>query len=154
MNPAPSTLAGTYVVAHAHADASAAFVQRKNLSVDGEWLGRVPCIAICEDFETSDLMIQYCNESWDTLGIAAGIQTIADAKRQVELSYPGIAGLWRSSIISKGDAFKIYKAGLAEECCSFCGRSTLEIDMMFGDDAKICNHCVQSFSRELRGGEF
>lgn len=152
MNPAPSILAGTYVVAYAHADDSVTFVQRKNLSVDGEWLGRVPCIAICEDFETGALMIQYCDETWDTLGIAAGIKIVADAKRQAELSYPGIVNLWRDSPISKNDAFTTYKADLADECCSFCGRTPLEIDMMFGDDAKICNHCVQSFNRELRGG--
>jgi ClpX C4-type zinc finger len=152
MNPAPSILAGTYVVAYAHVDTSVTFVQRKNLSVDGEWLGRVPCIAICEDFESSDLMIQYCDESWDTLGIAGGLKNAEDAKRRAELSYVGIAELWRDATVSKIDALARHKAELEEERCSFCGRSPLEIDMMFGVGARICNYCVQNFSKELHAG--
>jgi hypothetical protein len=151
MSPAPSILAGTYVVAYAHAGESVTFVQRKNLSVEGEWLGRVPCIAICENFETSEFMIQYCDESWDTLGIGAGLKTVDEAKSRAELSYVGISSRWRDSAVSKSEAFIAYKAELAQEFCSFCGRTPPEIDMMFGADARICNYCVRSFNKELHG---
>jgi len=65
-------LAGRYVVAFAHADESVRFEQRPNLFVDGVALECVPCLAICQDFETSQFEIHYCNEAWSPLGSQLG----------------------------------------------------------------------------------
>ena len=48
MEAPPPVLAGLYVVEYAEADTSIVFEQRRTLNVDGQWLGRLPCLAICQ----------------------------------------------------------------------------------------------------------
>jgi ClpX C4-type zinc finger len=151
MHSPPAVLAGTYVVAYAQADDSVTFVQRNNLAVDGEWLGRVPFVAICQDFETSEFIVQFCDTSWDTVGIAAGYKTIEEAKRRTELSYVGIGANWQDSATSKKDAYAQHQADLKLDNCSFCGRTPLQVASMVGSEARICNHCIESFYKALHG---
>jgi ClpX C4-type zinc finger len=144
-----AVLIGAYVAAYARPDDAVRFVQRNTLSVNGEWLGRVPCLAVCQDFETSEFMILHCDESWEPLGIAAGIASLEDAKKRIEKSYVGIGEHWKTVPESRAEAFALHQAELAAASCSFCGRTPSEIDLMFGSEAKICNLCVESFGRTL-----
>jgi hypothetical protein len=117
MNTPPVVLAGTYVVAYAYADNSVVFVQRNTLSANGESLGRVPCLAICQDFETSEFTVQHCDESWDALGIAAGYNSVDEAKRRTERSYNGIGEKWRNATTSKEEALALHEAELKDASC-------------------------------------
>jgi len=155
VNIPPPVLAGIYVVSYAHADQSVHFVQRNTLSVNGEWLGRVPCLTICQDFESSEYLVQHCDESWELLGIAGGYRTVEEAKQRTELSYNGISSKWVDATTSKDDALAQHRTELKAASCSFCGRTPLEVSSMIGDNVRICNHCVESFHDELhsdRGG--
>jgi hypothetical protein len=143
--PPPSVLAGSYVVAYARIDDSVHFVQRQTLSVDGQWLERVPCLAICEDFESADILVQHCDESWEPQGVSAGYRSVTEAKERTELSYHGISSKWVCASIPKVDAHAQYHAALKNDSCSFCGRTPLQVTTMFGAEARICNHCVESF---------
>jgi len=145
----PPVLAGQYVVAFAHVDASVAFEQRHTLNVGGEWLGRVPYLAVCQEFETAEFTVQHCGQGWEPLGIAAGYRTADEAKRAVERSYQGLADKWVSSTVAWEDARAIHEGELKEESCSFCGRTPLEVTSMVGEEVRICKHCVDSFHRLL-----
>jgi hypothetical protein len=120
MNAPPPILAGTYVVSYAYADESVNFVQRNTLSVDGEWLGRVPCLAICQDFESSEYLVLHCDEAWELLGIAGGHPTVDAARHAIERSYNGILSKWIDSTITRDDALAQHRADLAADSCSFC----------------------------------
>jgi hypothetical protein len=143
--PPPPVLAGAYVVAYACIDGSVQFVQRHTLSVDGQWLGRVSCLAICEDFESAEVLVQHCDESWEPLGVSAGYRSVDEAQQRTELSYNGVSSKWVPASTSKVDAHAHYLAELRNRSCSFCGRTPLQVSTMFGAEARICNHCVQSF---------
>jgi len=148
--PPPSVLAGAYVVAYARIDDSVHFVQRQTLSVDGQWLGRVPCLAICEDFESVEILVQHCDESWEPQGVSAGYRSVTEAQQRTELSYHGISSKWVLASISKVDAHAHYLAQLQNDSCSFCGRTPPQVTTLFGAEARICNHCVESFYIGLR----
>jgi hypothetical protein len=87
--PAP-VLGGLYVVAYAHVDESVQFEQTYTLSVDGQWLGAVPTLAICQEFDKREYAIQYCTNEWEPVGIAAGYASRDEAMRRIERSYHGI----------------------------------------------------------------
>jgi hypothetical protein len=145
MTEPPSVLTGTYVVAYAHADDTVQFEQRYTLSVDGARLGRVPCLALCQEFETLEFAIQYCNDQWYLLGIASGYKSAEEAMERAERSYHGITAKWTSPVVTKEQAFAAYTAELKAENCSFCGRTPLEVTSMFGAETRICNCCVARF---------
>ena len=152
VNQPPAVLAGTYVIAYARVDDSVTFVQRHSLAVEGDWLGRVPCLAICEDFKTPGVMVQFCDDAWETIAIAAGYATVDEAKRRTEQSYEGIRAIWQASAISKADALAVHQAELQQESCSFCGRTPLQADLIVGSEAKICNYCIEAFHQSLHTG--
>jgi hypothetical protein len=143
--PPPSVLAGAYVVAYARIDDTVHFVQRQTLSVDGQWLGRVPCLAICEDFESAEIQVQHCDESWESQGVSTGYTSVTEAQQRTELSYHGISTKWVPASVSKVDTHAHYLAELKNDSCSFCGRTPLQVTTMFGAEARICSHCVESF---------
>jgi hypothetical protein len=118
----PPVLAGFYVVAYAHVDQSVRFVQRNNLSVNGDWLGCVACLAICQGFDSAEYEVQHCDDSWEPLGIAGGYKTAGEAKREVELSYNGIGSKWIDTEVTKEAARALYRSDLNAISCSFCGR--------------------------------
>ena len=146
---APSVIAGLYVLAFAHADKSVRFEQRHTLNVDGKWLGRVPCLALCTPFNERAFVIQHCTESWEPLGVAAGYKTVKEAKERIERSYHGIGAKWQRQELSKRKALALYEAELRKDNCSFCGRTPLEFTAAVGDTVRICNHCVDSFHEAI-----
>jgi hypothetical protein len=149
VNTPPPVIAGTYVVSYAYADQSVNFVQRNTLSVNGEWLGRVPYLAICQDFESLEYFVQHCDETWEPLGIAGGYRTVEEARRAIERSYNGITSKWIDSTTTKDAALAHHRADLKAASCSFCGRNPLEVSSMIGDEVRICNYCVESFHKAL-----
>lgn len=145
MNHPPSIIAGLYVLAFAHADETVVFNQRKTLNVSGEWLGRVPNLAICQPFDTQEFMVQHCSEEWEPLGIAAGYKSVTEAKESTERSYNGISEKWNLTYYNIEEEKLRYEAELQSSSCSFCGRTILQITAMIGDEVRICNHCIDEY---------
>ena len=141
--PPPPVIAGLYVLEYATADRSVRYEQRRTLNVGGKWLGRVPCLALCQPFNDSGFMIQHCSSKWESLGVAAGYKTARDAKLSLERSYRGITSMWRKQKVTKRRAHTAYKRQLRAESCSFCGRTPLEVQSMAGMNVRICNICVE-----------
>lgn len=146
---APPVIAGLYVLAFADADKSVRFEQRHALNVDGKWLGRVPCLALCTPFDKTEFMVQHCDSGWYPLGIAAGYKTVQEAKERIERSYHGITEKWQRQEVPKMRARAVYQAELKAESCSFCGRTPLEFTAVAGAKVRICNHCVDSFHEAM-----
>jgi ClpX C4-type zinc finger len=142
---APPVLAGLFVLAYAHVDRSITFIQRRTLNVNGKWLGRVPCLAICQEFGGGEYLVQHCSQSWNTRGVAAGYLSAAEAKASVERSYPGLSNYWHKQETSRRSAKRHYMDQLKFESCSFCGRTPLDVTAMAGKKVRICNHCIDKF---------
>jgi len=147
MESPPPYLSSAYVIEFAYADDSVIFEQRRTLNVGGEWLGRVPCLAICREFgRESEFLIAHCDEHWGHLGVAAGYASIEDAKSRVERSYHGISSKWVKSDVPMEEACARFEADLRAGGCSFCGRVIYDVrQMVGGDKVRICNVCVDEF---------
>jgi hypothetical protein len=145
MEKPPLVLAGLYVVAYAEADDDVVFEQRHILNVNGQWLGRTPCLAICREFDTREYAVQYCNIHWEPLGIAAGHASVDVAKVAAERSYHGINGKWIETAMSLEQARALHEAELRALACSFCGKKPTEVATMVGDSVRICGQCVDDF---------
>lgn len=64
------------------------------LFVDGKEIGKVPCLAICQDKDSRTFTLYYCDRDWSLLGVAADYKSIDAAKHRAELIYPGLAARW------------------------------------------------------------
>lgn len=153
MEAPPPALAGLYVVAYAEADESISFEQRRTLNVEGEWLGRVPRLVLCQDFESLEYAIQHCREDWYPLGIVGGYPTIEAAKAAIERSYHGISAKWIPAATSFEAAREMNEADLRATACSFCARTVLQVQIMVGDKVRICGQCIDEFHAVIHDGE-
>lgn len=62
--------------------------------VDGKEIGKVPCIAICQDKDSLKFTLYYCDRDWSLIGAAAGYESVDAAKRRAERIYPGSSARW------------------------------------------------------------
>ena len=60
---------------------------------DGVEIGRVPCLAICQDKDSPQFMLYYCDGDWKPLGIAS-YDSVDAAKSRAERIYPGSIACW------------------------------------------------------------
>jgi hypothetical protein len=149
----PPVLAGLYVVAYANADHDVVFEQRQTLNVDGQWLGRMPSLAICQDFNSGEYSIQHCTEDWELTGVAGGYGSMEEAKVRIERSYHGISNKLMLANTSIKEARAIYEAELLARACSFCGRTPLQYTTVIGDSVRICGQCVDEFYAAIHDDE-
>jgi hypothetical protein len=56
-------------------------------------IGKVPCLAICQDKDSPQFTLYYCDSDWSPIGIA-GYDSVAAAKRRTERIYPGSSACW------------------------------------------------------------
>ena len=66
---------------------------RKALYVNGELLGAVPKLAICQNPDESEVMVFHCDGYWNVLGVSGHI-SVLEALQKVELSYRGLLQKW------------------------------------------------------------
>jgi hypothetical protein len=129
------------------------FEQRHHLNGDGQWLGPVPCLAICQDFDTLEYAIQHCTQDWQVLGIAGGYGSLDEAKSAIERTYRGISAKWRVAETSFDAARGQNESELRASACSFCGRTPLQVQTMIGDTVRICGQCVDEFHAAIHAGD-
>ena len=93
--PRRITLADSHVVCYAVLDETVGYTSGHGLFfVDGEEIGRVPCLAICQDKDTPRFTLYFCNSAWNMLGVAADYQSTDAAKHRAERIYPGSSSCW------------------------------------------------------------
>lgn len=149
----PPVLSDARVLAYAHVDASVKFTGRQRLYVNGELLGRVPSLALCQSLkaEENEILVFHCDEEWNVLGVSGRKTNLAGAKAAVETSYQGIAAKWVDTDVSVEEARKWLEREYADDKCSFCGRLPFDFDSSFrGDHATICSDCVHKLAAMLK----
>ena len=80
------------------------------LFVGKKEIGRVPCLAISQDRESSQVTLYYCDSDWTPIGIA-GHESVEAAKRRAERIYPGSSSCWVKADFSEEDVNR-HLAGL------------------------------------------
>jgi hypothetical protein len=107
-------------------------------------LGRMPCLAICEDRKTGVLLF-HCNHNWKVLG-CSGHESVVAAKKKAEWIYPDISVHWVAAHVTKKRARKFLDSLWGNLRCTFCGRRPDEVEQLFGKrSAHICTDCVNRF---------
>jgi ClpX C4-type zinc finger len=141
----PSYIYDSHVVEYAEVDDSVVFEQRRWINVNGEWLGKVPCIAICQDFKSLEYVIELCTSGWEPLARVPGYDLIEKAKARLERSYHGVSAKWIRAEMTFEEARALRRLDLREDSCSFCGRTPLEMNRMVATEdhfVRICDRCI------------
>jgi len=143
----PLIIDSAKVLKYAIVDDSVEFTDRLCLYVGmpGELqrLGKVPKLAICQNYKAKDYLLLFCDNNWKTLGVA-GANSIAEIKRDAEKAYKGISKKWVT--VARPNVFRNWPGDLGP-ICSFCGKTLFEglMGIFPGKNAYICNECVIKF---------
>ncbi len=89
----PPLLDSAKVLKYAIVNTSVEFTGRLCLYVDGKLLGKVPKLAICQNYKAKDYLLLFCNKKWKVLGVA-GYKSIQETKEKAERAYKGITKKW------------------------------------------------------------
>jgi hypothetical protein len=145
MSAPPPVLCFARVLAYALADESVEFTGKQHLYVDDKLLGRVPCLALCQNVAPED------DEQWNVLGMSGRQTNLPDAKADAEVAYRGIAAKWIDTGISTAEARRWLEQQYPEDMCSFCGRLPFEFEAGFGGHrSTICGDCVRKYFAMLQ----
>jgi ClpX C4-type zinc finger protein len=142
------------LLCYAIVDNTVQFSGRTLLFVDGKELGRVPCLAICENKKLSEVLLFHCDSEWNTLGCSAH-PSVAEAKARAERIYAGISARWVDAGVSEQTAEDYMNKQFGNERCSFCGKRPDEVDQVIlkedqrKHEVRICDRCINEFYKEL-----
>lgn len=146
----PPVLDCAWVIAYAEVDASVTHTNRNTLYVDGKELGRVPRLALCQNFDESEVMLFHCDNEWNVLGVASS-PTLEAARESAERNYTGISAKWIQSPFSREEAERYLSKSWGEERCAFCGRTPNQVHYLVKGrtGARICDICLSELKQEL-----
>ena len=119
--------------------------------VDGKEIGKVPHLAICQDRDSPQFMLYYCDRNWRPIGIAS-YASVEAAKQRAERIYPGSSRCWVQASLTEADAERFREENFSDMRCSFCGKRADESRSatFVGDgNARICGDCVREFHDDL-----
>jgi hypothetical protein len=140
-NP-PPVLDCVRVLHYAVLDTTIKFSGRSLLFVDGEKVGAVPCLAICEDKKTLGALLFHCTIDWRVLGCSAH-KTVSEAKARAESVYNGVSSRWVNANVSLEAAEAYLNELFANERCSLCGKRANEVDTLIQNGAAlVCDRCA------------
>jgi hypothetical protein len=147
----PAVLTCCHVVSYAILDGTVGFIGRTGLYVGRpgrmKEVLRVPCLAIGKPLGSKagdQPLLMYCDREWGVIGVSSH-DSVKDAKRRAERSFPGLAHKWKSSGYRRAQAMTYLRRLFREEECSFCGRLPTDVESMIGHSgrARICDICIR-----------
>jgi hypothetical protein len=146
----PPPLIGTArLLEYAIVDRSIMFTGSQRLYVDGELLGRVPRLAICQEMSSGDTLLFRCDRNWNVLAVS-GSGTAAQVKATAERAYEGLSKKWIASPYSEEQVQRYLNRQWGGQRCSFCGKWPWQIEKLFASQSGcICDNCVRSFHASL-----
>lgn len=150
--PPITLLMPTYVTEFAEVDKSVKHIKDNDIMLEDKPLGKVPNIALCEDVDDKTYTIAFCDKDWKALCYSAAYEKLKDAKAMVDKHYEGIS--WKKTDHKKKDAKDHFNSEIERGTCSFCGRTHYDddvTDIFQGDNARICNVCVDKLATTLKG---
>jgi hypothetical protein len=121
------------------------------LFVGRKEIGRVPCLAICQDKESQLVTLYFCDNDWSPMGIGTSASVEA-AKTTAERIYPGSSASWVEAHFTEEETKRFLDELWAAQRCSFCGRlpdQTLFAPFEGNGNARICDKCIRQFSSQL-----
>jgi hypothetical protein len=65
--------------------------------VDGKEIGKVPCLAICQEKNSQLFTLYYGDQDWNLFGVATNYRSVDAAKNRAERIYPGSLACWVQS---------------------------------------------------------
>lgn len=140
-NP-PPVLDCARVLDYAVLDSGVEFSGHSLLFVNGQELGAVPCIAVCEDMKTSDILLFHCAADWNVLGCSAH-PSVGDAKLRAEHVYRGVASRWVHANVSRDAARTFLDDQFGHKECSICGKRPYEVNSILQRGSVwICDRCA------------
>lgn len=150
----PSTLDGACLLAYAVVDETVTHLGVSSLLVDGNPIGIVPGLAICQQ-ETGTVLLMFCDTTWTTIGVVQ-CSSLSEAKQRAESEYMGLSDKWVSSNMFERSMDRCLEVQLNlgvqnnEQKCSFCGQSPEGVQQLFdASGARICDSCVREFYESL-----
>jgi hypothetical protein len=72
--------------------------------VDGKEIGKVPCLAICQERDCLRYTLYYCDSDWSLLGVATDYESVDAAKHRAERIYPRSWARWVEANFTEQDA--------------------------------------------------
>jgi len=127
----------------------------KLLFVDGNEIGKVPCLALCANQESAEVVLYFCDGEWQPLSVT-GHHSVQSAKSRAECIYPGSSSRWVKAHFADEDVSR-YRAEIwSNQRCSFCGKTpdeTLALSFAGDGQARICSDCVRRFHGDLRNSD-
>lgn len=148
-NTPPPILDGARLLVYAVIDDSVIYNSRSTLYVDGKLLGAVPRLAIGQPSDTEQVLLFFCDEKWNSLGMVE-CTSLADAQKRAESEYHGISKNWVDANASDEEAARYEEEQYLEKHCSFCGKSPDEAQQMItASVACICDDCIREFYQNL-----
>jgi hypothetical protein len=122
---------------------SVGFSGRTLLFVSGNELGRVPCLAICENKRLPNILLFHCDKEWTVLG-SAGYATVREAKERAERTYPGLSNFWIDAKVSEEMAERYLDELFGDDRCSVCGKRADQVDQIEQrGELLVCNFCIR-----------
>jgi hypothetical protein len=158
--PPPPVLDTARLLAYAYVSDGIEFTDRIYLVVDGEKLGRVPCLAITLNYcVPGDILLCFCDNEWNVLGVSAHA-SIAEAKAYAERGYKGASGKWVDDPYTDEQVAGYLRVEYGVDpttewwktLCSFCGKDVLELRAVASRNAVICEECIVAFHADLTRG--
>ncbi len=144
-HPPPPALDCARVIEYVVISESVEFSGHTLLFVDSKEIGRVPCLAICEEAETLGFLLFHCDDEWIVLGCSSH-DSIEEAKGRAEKIYPGLSACWVNPGVTREQAEKYLDERFGEQRCSFCGKRADKIEhFVHRNSARICNFCIDEF---------
>ncbi|MGH9515628.1 MAG: ClpX C4-type zinc finger protein [Terriglobales bacterium] len=145
----PPVLDCARVLHYAVLDRSVTFSGRSLLFVGGKELGRVPCLAIAEDKETKGVFLFHCTRKFRVLGCSAHA-SVREAKHRAETTYPGVAGRWVKSGVTKTKADRFLDGVFKRQRCAVCRKRPDQVQRLVRkSDLLICSDCVRELYEML-----
>ena len=158
MNCPPPVLDSARVMKYAVVTESVTFTDRIKLNVVGEWLGKVPCLAVARNVAApQDVLLFLCGEDWEVKGVIVA-SSVDEALEKAECGYVGLRSNWQDHPSTDEEVARFLEAEYGVDpstewwklFCSFCGKEYSEVSGMFqGIRATICHECVKYMAEEL-----
>jgi hypothetical protein len=146
----PPVLDYARVLAYAMVPPDALYVERRTLYRGSELIGRVPCLAICQNFGEDEVLMFHCDSDWKVLGVVGAARSVDEAKATIQMSYPNLAGKWLDLNVSEAQARAYLRTTFPDDECSFCERQLHEVKQLFvGENGRICDLCVREYASNL-----
>lgn len=147
----PPAIASDRILFYAILDKSVGYTRGHGLQfVDGQDVGKVPFLAICQSRVPSEVLLNFCEKGWNSVAVSVH-DSPANAQRRAERIYPGCSACWVETKFSDEDVERYLDKMYKDFRCSFCGkRGDLVAQMFAGNgDAQICDECVAEFHAGL-----